>query len=75
MKTITLELHDEAAWELDRGGAELRTSVENVINTLLIEERKRKRAQLIKATEALQAEAEANGLTDEILQEILDEEE
>ena len=75
MKTITLELHEEAALELDRGGAGLRKSIENVINMLLVEERQKRRAQLIEATHALQAEAEANGLTDEILQEILDEEE
>jgi hypothetical protein len=75
MKTITLELNEEAAWELDRGGAGLRQSIENVINMLLVEERKKRRAQLIEATQALQEEAEANGLTDEILQEILDEEE
>jgi hypothetical protein len=75
MRTITLELRDEAAWELERGGTELRKSVENAISTMIEQERKRRIDALIACMEDLQAEAEANGLTDEILQEILDEEE
>jgi hypothetical protein len=75
MKTITLELHDETVLELERGGAELRKSIENVINTMIEQERKRRIDALIACMEELQAEAETNGLTDEILQEILDEEE
>jgi hypothetical protein len=75
MKTVTLELPDEAALLLERGGVELRRAVEDAVRKLLEEEQTRRRQRLIEATLALQVEARANGLTEEILQEILNDEE
>jgi hypothetical protein len=74
MKTVTLELPDEAASLLERGGVELRRAVENAINTILEQERVRRRQALITLMHELQHEAEANGLTDDILLEILHDE-
>jgi hypothetical protein len=75
MKTVTLELPDEAASLLERGGVELRRAVEDAVHKLLEEEQTRRKQRLIEATLALQVEARANGLTEEILQEILNDEE
>jgi hypothetical protein len=75
MKTVTLELPDEAASLLERGGVELRRAVENAVNTILEQERAQRRQALITLMHELQHEAEANGLTDDILLEILHNEE
>jgi hypothetical protein len=73
MKTVTLELPDEAAFMLEHGDTELRRTVESVVQKLLAKKRRERVEELITLTRELQHEADINGLTDAILQEILND--
>jgi hypothetical protein len=71
MKTITLELPDETASILENGGEELYLAIKHSVTNLLLETDRLQRERLVTATLALRAEAQKNGMTDEILQDIL----
>jgi hypothetical protein len=75
MKTITLELPDETASILESGGEELRKTMERTLSMLLEQERRRNAAQILELTRQMSEKAERNGLTEEILQKILRNEE
>ena len=71
MKTITLELPDETASILESGGEALRLVIEQSVINQLLDTDRLQRERILAVTLALGVEAKKNGMTDEILQEIL----